>query len=470
VEAVNFNAVMAINRDKPEVIFGYLKGQKFNPVVKQYFSGKLDPLLDLFPGDTKGAAAKSAILNTGDGLAVVAAAPVLPTSGDVYVPGEGPCYLVFVKFLTPEYLAAIGEQYVIQDLKMAAVDSADSGGEILTDFTGASIASLTWTDGRPGDVVRAAVWPKAIFVLGFLALVMVAITILCWRLIHKIAEALKSEAEAREDTALFKDLNHRVTLLNMELEAKVGQLKEAQEEIVRKGKLAQLGMLIATVAHELRNPLGIIRTTAYALQKKLKDTGIDASPQLVRIESGIVRCDSIISQLLDFARSQKPASKLTDVDEWLEESLKEEVLQLPASVTVNCHLGLCGLKTNIDTERGTRAVINLLSNAVEAMIHRGQPLTEMAGRAPQIDVRTKLTERGVEINFEDNGPGIPNDMLDKIREPLFTTKGFGTGLGIPAVEKIMELHGGGLEINSVQGEGACFTIWFPTTQMEEKAA
>ena len=220
----------------------------------------------------------------------------------------------------------------------------------------------------------------------------------------------------------------------------------------------------------MRNPLGVIRTTAFALQKKLKDTSIDASPQLVRIESGIVRCDSIISQLLDFARSQKPATKLTDVDEWLEESLKEEVMQLPASVTVNCHLGLRGLKTNIDTERATRAMINLLSNAVEAMIHRGQPFIEMAGRPPQIDVRTKLTERGVEINFEDNGPGIPNDMLDKIREPLFTTKGFGTGLGIPAVEKIMELHGGGLEINSVQGEGASFTIWFPTTEIEEKAA
>jgi two-component system sensor histidine kinase HydH len=82
-----------------------------------------------------------------------------------------------------------------------------------------------------------------------------------------------------------------------------------------------------------------------------------------------------------------------------------------------------------------------------------------------------MTARGAEISVADNGPGISAENLSKIREPLFTTKNFGTGLGIPAVEQILEQHSGGLDITSVEGQGATFTMWLPLhANLGEQAA
>ena len=282
--------------------------------------------------------------------------------------------------------------------------------------------------------------------------------------------AEKSKAEALEAAAMFKELNESVTILNIQLRQKAEELQSAQEEIVRKGKMAQLGVLIATVAHELRNPLGVVRSTVFLLNKKLSGTSTEVTGLLTRIDTGIVRCDNIISQLLDYSRSQALDTTPTDLDFWLETTLADQAVNLPVDLSITCDLGLQGLKTNIDPERARRAIINLITNSIEAMTHSGQQLAERAGRPLKIDVRTRLTARGAEISIDDNGPGIPAELIEKIREPLFTTKGFGTGLGIPAVEKIMGLHGGGLEIHSTPGHGARFIIWFPATQLDQKAA
>ena len=234
--------------------------------------------------------------------------------------------------------------------------------------------------------------------------------------------------------------------------------------------MAQLGVLIATVAHELRNPLGVVRSTVFLLNKKLNNTSAEVTGLLTRIDTSIVRCDNIISQLLDYSRSQALNTTPTDLDLWLETTLADQAVNLPVDLSITCDLGLQGLRTNIDPERTRRAIINLITNSIEAMTHNGQPLAEMAGRPLRIDVSTRLTARGAEISIDDSGPGIPPELIEKIREPLFTTKGFGTGLGIPAVEKIMRLHGGGLEIHSMPGHGARFILWFPTTQLDQKAA
>lgn len=469
-EGVNYDGVLGVNRDKPDVIFGYLKGKKFSPVANQYLSGKLDSLLDRLPKDTKTYDTKSAILNTSDGLAIVAAAPVLPTSEDIVVPVARPYYMIFIKFLTPEYVAAIGEQYVIQDMKMAAFNSADSGGEIIKDFTGAPVASVQWIDRRPGDVAGATVRPEALAVIGFLALVMLGIGFRCWQLIHTVGKAVKAETEARESTALFIDLNHQVTLLNMELEGKVHQLNDVQEEIVRKGKMAQLGQLTATVAHELRNPLSVVRTAAYMVRRKTEAAGFDLGQSLTHIDSGISRCDNIISQLLDFSRLSVPDLKLIEVDQWLVEAVEEEAKGLPSIVEIRCILGLGDLKAALDANRMRCVIINILTNATEAMVGKDGSRVATQTASPMIQVSTRLQPRGIEIVITDNGPGMSEEFLTRIREPLFTTKSFGTGLGIPAVEQILEFHGGGLDIWSTPGNGARFIAWFPAERRESKAA
>ncbi len=282
--------------------------------------------------------------------------------------------------------------------------------------------------------------------------------------------ANRSEIETQIAAVNLKELNEDITLLNMKLTKQAEELREAQEDIVRKAKMAQLGNLVATVAHELRNPLGAARTTLFVLNKKLRGSDSGVAPQLARIDASIMRCDTIITELLDFSRSQKPKTKMTDLDAWLEEVLNEEAAKLPSALVVSCHLGLRGCMVEFDANRLTRVIINLLSNASEAMLAKGAPFPEMRGRTPQIDVSTSLSSRGAEIVVKDNGPGIPPHMLEKIREPLFTTKGFGVGLGISAIEKILELHGGGLEIDSIQGKGARFTAWLPLQQKEQQAA
>ena len=282
--------------------------------------------------------------------------------------------------------------------------------------------------------------------------------------------AEKSESEALKTAAEFKALSENVILLNLQLRQKAEELQLAQEEIVRKGKMAQLGGLIATVAHELRNPMGVVRSTVFLLQRKLRDSNVDVAILLARVDSGVVRCDNTISQLLDYARSNELVMTATDIDAWLETVLTRETERLPSNINITCSLGLQGYKSNIDPERTGRAILNLITNSVEAMTSNGRPLAEMKGRPLQINVSTSQTMCGVEITVEDNGPGIPPELLDKVREPLFTTKGFGTGLGIPAVEKIMESHGGGLEISPAPNYGTRSTIWFPAKRNDRLAA
>jgi signal transduction histidine kinase len=110
-----------------------------------------------------------------------------------------------------------------------------------------------------------------------------------------------------------------------------------------------------------------------------------------------------------------------------------------------------------------------MSNASEAMVGKGDDPARIATSNPRIEIVTARTERGIEISVKDNGPGIASENLAKILEPLFTTKNFGTGLGLPAVEKILEQHGGGLSIASQPGQGATFTAWFPTNRRAEAA-
>ena len=268
----------------------------------------------------------------------------------------------------------------------------------------------------------------------------------------------------------LQTVNDQVTRLNSELSDNIQKLKDTQEEMVKAGRMAQLGQLTATVAHELRNPLAAVRTSAFVLDRKIRGKGLGVEQQLQRIDNGVVRCDNIISQLLDFARTRAAQRKLLDLDTWLAKIVEEEAAKLPAIVTIDCTLALNGLVTAIDPDRMSRSLINLISNASEALVGKGDELSGDADFSPNITIRSSRTARGVEISVSDNGPGISEENLVKIKEPLFTTKSFGTGLGLPAVEKILEQHDGGLEITSRLGEGACFTAWFPIIEKLEEAA
>jgi signal transduction histidine kinase len=288
------------------------------------------------------------------------------------------------------------------------------------------------------------------------------------KLAHDRAEAARLDAE--DAAAEVQRINEDVVRLNADLAHNLAMLRDAQDENLRKGKMAQLGQLTATVAHELRNPLGAVRTSAFLLERKVKNKGLGIEAQLERINNGVTRCDNIISQLLDFARTKAIQPESVVLDDWLSKLVEEEAQKLPAVVAIECEFGLGSLSVPFDPARMSRAVINLMSNASEALVGKGDDPAKYTSKFPLIRISTAMTPRGAELSISDNGPGIPADHAAKIFEPLFTTKNFGTGLGLSAVEKIMEQHGGGIDVDTAPGKGAAFTLWWPMPQAGGVAA
>ena len=289
-----------------------------------------------------------------------------------------------------------------------------------------------------------------------------------------ISRAKESADEARveaEDMAeKLTVINSDMVAMNRELGSQMHMLKEAQDALVNKGRMEQLGQLTATIAHELRNPLGAVRTSAFLIERKIKGKDLGFESQLARINNGVSRCDDIITQLLDFSRSRPLAARPADLDDWLAKTVEEEARQLPAAVAIECILNLQGQEVPFDPARLQRAIINLLSNASEAMVGKGDDPARFETKIPRIVVRTDLQNGFAVISIKDNGPGISIENLEKIREPLFTTKSFGTGLGLPAVEQIVTQHSGRFEVNSKLGAGAEFVIYLPLNLSSEAAA
>lgn len=236
------------------------------------------------------------------------------------------------------------------------------------------------------------------------------------------------------------------------------ELQMAQGRLVRQERLATLGQLTATVSHELRNPLGAIRSSLYMARKKLgEQVDVRVDEALQRVDRNVSRCDHIIDELLDFTRIKVLEKSIIDVNSWLQELVLE--LSLPAAITVNVDfdqtLGVVGF----DGNRLRRAVINVIDNACQALLVDGSVNRYLAGAC--VEVTTRSRPRRVEITICDNGPGIPSAVVHQIFEPLFSTKGFGVGLGMPTVKQIMEQHHGGVEVISTPGDGARVTLWLP---------
>ena len=321
---------------------------------------------------------------------------------------------------------------------------------------------LLWTDKMAKNI--------AYFLCAAVTLIFLAIASMIWaystsRIKQNRAlnaaklDAESAEAEAREMAGQLREMNEDIGSLNKELNANMKILRDTQNEVIRKGKMAQLGQLTATVAHDIRNPLGSVRTSAFLLRRKFADDNPTMEKPLARIEKGVERCDGIITQLLDFARSKDIHRKERDLDDWLVGVVREQSEQLPQEVSFECTLGLNNKHYAFDADNLARAIINFLTNASEAMVGKGSDKPANPTPNPTISVSTALTERGVEISVADNGPGITDANLEKIFDPLFTTKSFGVGLGLPAVEKIFEQHGGGMEVRTEEGKGAKFTGW-----------
>jgi signal transduction histidine kinase len=236
----------------------------------------------------------------------------------------------------------------------------------------------------------------------------------------------------------------------------------AEAALLRQERLSVLGQLTATVAHELRNPLSAIRNTMHTINELAAAKGLTLDRPVGRIERSIARCDKIISNLLDYTRARELTPAPVRLDRWLGEVLDEQ--KIPDGVTLERRLGAGDARVALDGDHFRRVIINLLENAVQAL---GEGTALMGER--KVTVATRLAEHA-EILVEDTGPGIPSDILPRIFEPLFSTKSFGTGLGLPTVRQIVEQHGGEIAITSGPDRGASVRIRLPIAAQSSAAA
>ena len=217
-------------------------------------------------------------------------------------------------------------------------------------------------------------------------------------------------------------------------------------------RLAALGEMTAGVAHEIRNPLGIISSTAELLQARL--ARYEPQDRLARIiveESN--RLNDKVTEFLDFARPRVPNLRACDLEGLLNRSLEflqPEIDRL--GITVTRQFGLDSRPLVVDPDLLHQAFLNILLNAIQAMPQGGQLL---------VSTSPGPHDRGAEVRFRDTGEGIAPESLKKIFNPFFTTKERGSGLGLPIVKSIIESHQGAIKIDSAPGEWTEVAIFLP---------
>ncbi len=239
------------------------------------------------------------------------------------------------------------------------------------------------------------------------------------------------------------------------------RLAQAEEDKRRSERLAALGQLSAGLAHEIRNPLGIIKGSAEMLTEKVRETSPLASELAGNISGEVNRLSAVVARFLDFARPSQLDLHQHDIVPVVARALKAVADQYPdAKVTVERDYGEGLPRLLMDEGLCEQVFINLGLNAYEAMGAQGGTLTVRV-------VPANFNGReGVEITMQDSGPGIPPDLREQIFNPFVTTKRTGAGLGLSIVSKIVDDHHGKIRVGGELGEGATFRVFFPAAADE----
>ncbi len=301
---------------------------------------------------------------------------------------------------------------------------------------------------------------------------------------RKVMAGEEEEVEDYENTILTKSGEERIiawhnTTLTDEKGRIVGTLssgeditkrKLAEVELIRSEKLASLGQLAASVAHEVNNPLAGILVYLKLLHKKYKEKKLqteETESQLLKMEKELERTSRIIRNLLDFSRQSEPNVRPVDLNKVVEAALllvghqiSLENIKLEKKLDAKLPLVLA------DFDQVQQVLINIILNANQAMPDGGNlTITTSVAEGVRIGESLKNTVR---IDIQDTGVGIPQENLSKLFTPFFTTKekGKGVGLGLPVVHGIIERHNGKIEVESELNVGTTFSIYLEV--MDEK--
>jgi signal transduction histidine kinase len=274
-------------------------------------------------------------------------------------------------------------------------------------------------------------------VIGFLALMLALFG--TWLVSHTILRSLESDVQLR----------------TQELAQALTELRDTQESLVRKEKLAMLGQLASGVGHELRNPLGVMTNAVYIQKMVMAPVPARVAEYLGILQQQITLSEKIVNDLLDFARLKQPQRKAASLAEITRLQLTR--LGNTNGVTIESDAVEPAPRVLVDEVQIGQVVLNLLTNAVQAMGDAGGTLR----------IRGCLNGDGqMRLEVSDTGPGIRPEHLEKIFEPLFTTKARGIGLGLAVSRSLAQANGGDLTVRSTPGSGATFLFTMPVARAQ----
>ena len=260
---------------------------------------------------------------------------------------------------------------------------------------------------------------------------------------------------AIENAQLYQRIEHFNEELETEIERATEELRQTEKELAHREKLAALGEMAASVAHEMRNPMTALRGFAQRMHRRMPETDPNRKYTGIIIEE-VDRLARLIRDVLDYARLPEPELQMHNINEliqgWLD-LIKEDLGR--HNIILTTTFGELPL-FQFDAEQIKQVFLNIVSNAIHAMQNNGGTLT----------ITTAVESNNAELTITDTGSGIWPEIMKDIFNPFFTTKSGGTGLGLSIAHRILEDHGGDIKVQSQVGQGAEFTVILPLKQTE----
>ncbi len=256
-----------------------------------------------------------------------------------------------------------------------------------------------------------------------------------------------------------QQLKNHSLLLEQAVEKKTREMLSLSERMARHDKLVTIGKIAGNIAHELRNPLGVINQSVFYLSRLISrgqnETFNDkAASSLALMETELNAANTVISNLLDATRTKEIELQPTDLEKLTRDIANGNMLT--HKLNINFELEPAPFIVMVDPDQFRQVISNLLINAMQANAH---DLRVTVKASIQVDDNVAC------IKIEDNGPGMEADTLEKVFEPLYTTRDMGTGLGLSICQQIIAAHAGSININSMPGQGTIVEILIPMEKL-----
>ena len=277
---------------------------------------------------------------------------------------------------------------------------------------------------------------------------------------HDITAQVSAERDIEQASEKLADTND---ILEARVEERTRDLKALQQSLVDAERHSTYGKLASKICHELRNPLSAIALSLHVLRAR-SDKDNKAQKQFDRSERNLQRCSEILEDFHDFAFTRTLRRQTADICNWLQQSLAR--IDIPGDVELDTRLPSGPVYADIDGDKLGRALQKVLKNAIQAV-------TE----APGTDLEKKITLKAFEadgrfvIEVTDTGAGMSQETISQALEPLYSTRGFGVGLGLPIAQQCLSAHGGGIAIDSsTRANQTTVRMWLPLPAARKMAS